>query len=211
MASAKVKLRLESLYDRITPAAYPTATDPWEWDGLPSDAVVMDDKPPVVDESAAPVGGGEFVSAEASVAAPAPDPAWTIDDVKTELSTNPDAKAILDATIKDGVKIETTSGSGFGGFYDPKNKVLKIDTDASQNPNLNIATSTLLYELLRYKYSREQLDLDKKAKDGTLTKEQYASESEKLSYKYMQEHHKIAEKGVADGSGTRRWTNTRII
>lgn len=96
----------------------------------------------------------------------------------------------------DGVTIETSTGLISGGNYNPKTKVIKIDSD--KRKDVDSATSTLLYELVRAKHAGDQLDLDAKANKGTLTKNEYSTACERLSYQYMAEHHTIAAKGVTN-------------
>ena len=66
-----------------------------------------------------------------------------------------------------------------------------ITVYAPQIKSLNHAADVILFELLRYKYRGERAILDKQALAGATTKEKYATECEKLTYKYVKEHHRI--------------------
>jgi hypothetical protein len=153
----------------------------------------MDDRPPAPAE----VSSTDPIATAALAPAPAQGSFQSIDEVKTQLNKNPDAKALLDAASRDGVQI-LSADTRTGGKFDPVNKIIRIDPN--RTTDLNDATSALLYELLRYKYSKDQLNLDKQAKAGTLTADQYATECERISYEYMQEHHAIAAKAVQAGN-----------
>lgn len=119
-----------------------------------------------------------------------------IEDVKTALRANADADAILDAAVGDGVTI-VAGATVTGGKYDPVKKVITLQSSVIRD--FDTAIGILLYELLRWKFDTEQIALDKKAKAATIGKDAYAMACEKLSYKYMKNHHTIASAAVANG------------
>jgi hypothetical protein len=127
--------------------------------------------------------------------APAPAPvAATLDQVKAHLSLSQDGRALLKQANDAGMAIKV-GATNSGGYYDPRGKVIVIDPKVMTD--LNLGTSVLLFELLRSKHGQDELALDRKAR--TMTPNRFATECEKLSYAYIQEHHTIVNKAVKAG------------
>jgi hypothetical protein len=75
----------------------------------------------------------------------------------------------------------------------------KIVLDPGVLKDNSDAVGSLLYELIRWKNLKQQTDIFDKVKAGTMTPEEGAVASEKLTYEYMTEQQKIAQAAVKAG------------
>ena len=171
----------------------------------------------VPDASAMMVPTGVAVATTAPDPEPVAPPAFkSIDEVTKELQKNPTAAAILKLYLDGGGKIEgKATQSGGGADIETlrradgtvAGRTITIDPNSPEIAGLTGATSALLFELLRFKYEKEQIELSKQLRAGTITPKQFALKMEELGYKYVQEHHKIAAAAVADAkSGKPGWS-----
>ncbi len=112
------------------------------------------------------------------------------------LNRDPAAAALLADATNNGVTIQV-GNTQFGAQF--QNNTITLD------PNkLNGTTDTvpaLLFELLRWKYSKAQAALDARARAGTITKPVFADECSKITYAIENEHHAIASNAIAN----RKW------
>ncbi len=122
---------------------------------------------------------------------------YVVSDVADILNQNPDAKKILDAAIDDGYEIRYAAKTAkYDASFNPERKRFVINR--YKLPNKGAGAMGLLFELIRYKNYAEKQALEQKARDGKLTADEYAVECERLSYKYMKEHHSIVQKGIKE-------------
>lgn len=125
-----------------------------------------------------------------------------IEEVVDELKKSPDAKALLDLFLKnDGVVVsgEAASGAKIAPKREGDKVVVTITVDPDKTKSLSDAASGMLFELIRFRFYNQQLDLYEKVRAGTITPDKYAEEVERLTYDYIKKHHDIADKAVAAG------------
>ena len=66
------------------------------------------------------------------------------------------------------------------------------------------AVTSVLFELIRYKNSKQQADITDAVEKGTKTPEQGAEEAERLTHNYMKEHQTMVEAAIK----AKDWTIT---
>lgn len=210
----KFSPKLVCLDDRIVPSVTPE----YLLDGIPVPAeAVQYDTPTLADAGLAPysqsTGTSQATAADAAnpflADPPPPPPAFDkIDDVITNLNKNKAAADILAAFQKAGGTVEsgTTDTGGYIQFpaKPGDNYKIVIDPNASKVKDLSDATGVLLFELLRYQNQADQSKLDAQVKNKTITPDQYADQSEALTYTYVQKQQEIAQAAVK----AKDWTLT---
>jgi hypothetical protein len=72
--------------------------------------------------------------------------------------------------------------------------IIYLDPKKTTSPSN--AGSVYVYELLRAKIRKDQLDVDAMARKGTINKAQYVESQERLAYGLVKQHHEIASAAV---------------
>ena len=115
-------------------------------------------------------------------------------EVKAKLRLNAQAAGLLVEFEAGGGSVQAVTDSFSGAHFDPLAN--SIGLDPSKTANLDDATSALLYELIRFQFSRDQIALDREAIRGIISRDQYATECERLTYYYMRKHSAIARESI---------------
>jgi RHS repeat-associated protein len=152
-------------------------------------------------------GSGGYVPVLLQVQpAPATESSGFVGDTTKKLNGNPDAAKLLKA-FQDagGTVLEDTTTFSRGGYTPGSHPTIrlnpnKIDADSP-------AESVLLFELIRHEHQSSQKDLENKAKSrpkSDVNKAEFATESEKLAFKHIQEHRKICQGAIKN----QQWPKT---
>jgi hypothetical protein len=133
-----------------------------------------------------------------------------IEDIIAAYNKHKDAADLLAEFEKAGGKVEsgtTNFGAKISFPLKPGEKP-KIVLDPEKLIDGSDAVGALLFELIRWKNQKQQMDIVNKVKAGKLSPSQGAEEYEKITYEYMKQQQKIVQDAVKAGDWTMK--NDRI-
>jgi hypothetical protein len=109
---------------------------------------------------------------------------------------SPEAKELYELAIKrHGKKIEINIGKdkdNVRGSWNPKKSLISIMPGMTQEETIG----AILFEVVRARRNNEQEEFDKRARQGLVSRNDYAVYHERLSYAYFKEAENIAKKAV---------------